>query len=716
MKKFIIILLTGLVGFSATSCEDMLTPDMDRYATNFSGKDTVEFYVGILRELQEVTEQHLLLGELRGDLVSPTFAVTDSVSDIMNFQNTENGANQLLNRAGYYKVINQCNFYLAKVDTMAKHNNNYYMRREAAQVMLIRAWTYMQLVQNYHEVPFITEPINTSTTGWEHSAPKATADNLLDLLKSDMDQALMYSKLYGYPNYGNFNTGKDNVSHSLLTFNADVVYGDLYLLRGQSKSDYEQAASHYFTFLYDDTQNVINNIANVSQFKRGEKTEYEVSSQSWNGNAEQIKMTGNTAETVTGVVSAANNTFGMVLSRIPNIYGFDIHSTNSTYGNAEAEDKDATTTTSGQISVVANYKVRQVEPSGSYVNLCQNQSVSYIETDKGTGTQIGVSYATDEADGRMDYSSPIVVTEEGKMRFISKFCGTKNVNNSGEVHNVNGFNFRYLIPLYRYRSVMLRYAEALNRAGFPGHAYAVLRDGLQAEKYPGIKEVIYDINDTDSTYRVAAVVDSVADGLNYISVDELMRAQNFEWASGCIQFPDKAHRGIHEAGCGKATEMDTVSYASVVSKRIIDEATRVGSRAPGRRIAKLLSKRRVDGDEIEEGEEGDEPERDLDLYTPIYDPVFDNPAEAVEAEMLAVETLIADEYAFETAFEGQRYYDLYRLARHMNVFDGANYGFNWMAWKIARRGEALAPYETPSVYDATLYNNVLNNMYLKNPQ
>lgn len=54
-RKSIISLFVILMGFgvSTTSCEDMLTPDMDRYAENFTGRDTVNFYFGILRNLQD---------------------------------------------------------------------------------------------------------------------------------------------------------------------------------------------------------------------------------------------------------------------------------------------------------------------------------------------------------------------------------------------------------------------------------------------------------------------------------------------------------------------------------------------------------------------------------------------------------------------------------------------------------------------------------------
>ena len=134
MKKSILTLGLAMIGLGTvtTSCEDMLTPDLDRYATEFTGTDTVNFYLGILSGVQGMVEQNILLGELRGDLVAPTEYVSDSVSAIANFTNLEDGENQLLNRAAYYKVINQCNYYLAKVDSMAMKNNSYFMRRELA--------------------------------------------------------------------------------------------------------------------------------------------------------------------------------------------------------------------------------------------------------------------------------------------------------------------------------------------------------------------------------------------------------------------------------------------------------------------------------------------------------------------------------------------------------------------------------------------------------
>ena len=71
---------------ATTSCEDMLTPDVDRYAEGFTGRDTVSFYFGILSNVQDMVENNTLLADMRSDLVKTTEYVSDTVSAIVNFE------------------------------------------------------------------------------------------------------------------------------------------------------------------------------------------------------------------------------------------------------------------------------------------------------------------------------------------------------------------------------------------------------------------------------------------------------------------------------------------------------------------------------------------------------------------------------------------------------------------------------------------------------
>lgn len=722
------------VGIATTSCEDMLTPDLTRYTENFSGRDTVYFYNGILRNVQDMVEQNELLGDLRSDLVATTKYTSDSISNIVKYENKRiDGEDQLLNRAAYYKVINQCNFYLAKVDTTAQKNNIKYMKREYAQVLNIRAWAYLQLVQTYGTVPFITKPVDNADTGWEKNPEKwATADNLLDLLKADLKTAngIEYANGYGYPDYGEYQTGNSNfkVNTKYLRFYSDLILGDLYLLHSANRQDYIEAAKSYYKFLrrYNNTTyNVTGNFATYSRSQLPNGTyQYYPRVDSWIGSGLNASSLGN--ENITIIPSAANNTFGRVLSRNVQIFGFDPSSRNSTSSDVNG----GSVSTSGQVTISVNYRSRQVGPSNAYVNLCKAQS--YSNTEYASGIASNITYFTGVGDARMHGTAPIVETKEGgrdeiENRYIMKSAVPASVDGSGLA---SGYSFKHFRSIYRVRQVWLRYAEAINRAGFPRLAFAVLRDGIDHQTLPTLTDSIKYINADSTKYHTVTYLDSTSventsRGVFYLGNDEMRRAQaepehslflpdfenkdNNEWLS---------NRGIHEQGCGASSVLDTIfSYKNVVAKRIEEEAKRTNSLTASvkRHIRNL---RRYDvtvGDDTNTGT-GDV-EEDGEQKEPA-------PAEVNPLEVQAVETLIADECALETAYEGSRMFDLIRFARHMNNDASGvpgftpTYGTTWLAWKIARRNENLKPYEDPTIYDGSLYTLLLDpsNWYIVSPK
>lgn len=743
MKKSILSLSLAFLGLGAvtTSCEDMLTPDMDRYATGFTGTDTVNFYLGILSNLQGMVEQNILLGELRGDLIAPTEYVSDSISSVASFSNLEDGESDLLNRAAYYKVINQCNYYLAKADTLAMKNNSYFMRREASQVALVRAWTYMQLVQNYGKVPFISKPVENAGTGWETNPAEgwATPENLLEKLEGvegqSLTQAYAYAESLGYINYGNFKTGAGEYSHALMTFNADVVLGDLYLLRGASQADYEKAAYHFHHYLDKYNTRYIDDEATVSKFTFGDEDSYRVTGYAWGSNY----TANSTNNIVTAVPSAANAFFGKVLTRVPQVYGFDPSSGVSSETSTGTDDDGNETTevnTSGVVNVKANYKSRQVQPSSKYVALNENQLLIYNEFDPTEATKlIDVKYLTDGyADARLNQSAPLVRTEAGRLRFVNKFCYTTGSND--DVTSTSMFDFRYLLPVYTLRQVYLKYAEAVNRAGYPRHAFAILRDGLAPERLPEIgseivkSDTIFDkdveggapefeaegydcVNSVTNYYKAA--LDSanyINGGANCIDLNELTRAKDVAWLD-FTDFTSKPNTGIHVAGCGYFPNLDSLyTYEKVVGQRIKDELLRSGE---------VISDDRAELGEAELGESKTtkgtiEVNGAKDYYNVTSNYASYKYYGPSEAEIAAVETLIADEMALDLAFEGTRYYDLMRIARH-RTNAGLN-GAAWLAWLISRRNLDLAPYEEANEVDSKLYDLLCNpdNWYLPAPK
>ena len=702
-NKSIISLLVFLMSFglATTSCEDMLTPDMDRNVENFTGRDTVNFYLGILSNVQEMIENNVILGEVRGDLCEPTDYVSDTISAVANFIPTEDAENGLLNRAAYYKVINQCNYYLARVDTMAQKNNIYYMRKEYAQVQAIRAWTYMQLVQNYGTVPFITRPVESAGTGWESNSPEGTvnADNLLDkLLENNLMRAYEYERTLGLPNYGTFKTGAVDIPHKLTLFPTALVLGDLYLLRGASTSDYERAAAFYYDYL-EDAGTITNGNAGFRVSYNGEDEIYTP-----NENGDWVMPTLNyNGDLITLVPSAANASIGKTLTRVAQIYGFDPHSSTSS-----TDQGDAGIALSGQISVQVNYKNRQIAPTPSYINLCQNQIYALQESEN------KIEYPANLGDCRIDGTIKYMREDGQRRAFIQKFCPRAMSSES----YLSGFTFRYNMPVYRKRQIYLRFAEAINRAGFPRHAFAILRNGLQAKKMPAIRYDSVQYDDENKTFKKVPYLRIVADGTGYIGIDEMRRALDHP---DFLDFTDDAKwnsQGIHAFGTGEHNDLDTLyTYDRIVGERMAQEALRTG--APAEAAQRLRYSLLEESNTPTTGEgEGQPTEPDRSDYTelPADDPQV--PTDLAQ-QINAVETLIADEMALETAYEGWRYYDLMRIARHKNADNwGAGVsGTQWMAWLISRRSLDLKPYENPTQYDATLFGKLSdpNNWFLQSP-
>lgn len=702
-NKSIISLLVFLMSFglATTSCEDMLTPDMDRNVENFTGRDTVNFYLGILSNVQEMIENNVILGEVRGDLCEPTDYVSDTISAVANFIPTEDAENGLLNRAAYYKVINQCNYYLARVDTMAQKNNIYYMRKEYAQVQAIRAWTYMQLVQNYGTVPFITRPVESAGTGWESNSPEGTvnADNLLDkLLENNLMRAYEYERTLGLPNYGTFKTGAVDIPHKLTLFPTALVLGDLYLLRGASTSDYERAAAFYYDYL-EDAGAITNGNAGFRVYYNGEDKTYTP-----NENGDWVMPTLNyNGDLITLVPSAANASIGKTLTRVAQIYGFDPHSSTSS-----TDQGDAGIALSGQISVQVNYKNRQIAPTPSYINLCKNQIYALQES------ETKIEYPANLGDCRIDGTIKYMREDGQRRAFIQKFCPRAMSSES----YLSGFTFRYNMPVYRKRQIYLRFAEAINRAGFPRHAFAILRNGLQAKKMPAIRYDSVQYDDVNKTFKKVPYLRIVADGTGYIGIDEMRRALDHP---DFLDFTDDAKwnsQGIHAFGTGEHKDLDTLyTYDRIVGERMAQEALRAG--APAEAAQRLRYSLLEESNTPTTGEgEGQPTEPDRSDYTelPADDPQV--PTDLAQ-QINAVETLIADEMALETAYEGWRYYDLMRIARHKNADNwGAGVsGTQWMAWLISRRSLDLKPYENPTQYDATLFGKLSdpNNWFLQSP-
>ena len=256
MKKKLIYTIAFLLSgtFLFSSCDDMLNVDSNRVEYEFDDwelSDSVYSVLGILKAVQNVGDRQILINELRADLVAVNEA--KAVVDIQELSRSEFNleTNKYLDVKDYYAIINNCNIYLARVDTTLEKNNVKLMLPEYVAVKSVRAWTYLQLVINYNNVPYFTEPILThSDAEAVMNQPMLTRDEVVNKLIADI---LPYENpsVYPMPAWGTsgkvlkfgYGTNGTDVETKQLFVPIRMLLGELYLWKG----DYKNAARFFYS-------------------------------------------------------------------------------------------------------------------------------------------------------------------------------------------------------------------------------------------------------------------------------------------------------------------------------------------------------------------------------------------------------------------------------------------------------------------------------------
>ena len=256
MKNKLIYTLAFLLSgtFLFSSCEDILKVDSNRVEYEFDDwtlNDSVYSVLGILKAVQGVGDRQVLINELRADLVSINEA--KAVIDIQELSRSvfNLNTNKYLDVKDYYAIINNCNIYLARVDTTLEKNNIKLMLPEYVAVKSVRAWTYLQLAINYNNVPYFTVPILTHSAAEEvMNKPMLTRNEIINKLIADI---MPYENPAAYPmpawdkdgkvlKFGYGDNGTE-VETKRLFVPIRMLLGELYLWKG----DYKNAARFYYS-------------------------------------------------------------------------------------------------------------------------------------------------------------------------------------------------------------------------------------------------------------------------------------------------------------------------------------------------------------------------------------------------------------------------------------------------------------------------------------
>ena len=475
-NKSIITILSLCLGLSlaTTSCQDMLSSDSDRHSYTVAG-DTLYSYWGILNALQNIGERYVILGECRGDLIDGGQFTTDSVKALLTFglnddvENFKDGANRYLKVGDYYRVINSCNAYLAQMDTiMEKPTGDRYMLREYAQVEAIRAWTYMQLVVNYGDVPFYTHPIlSTNEINSFNAADvnnRVTAATLWQKLEKNLKRAYEIEEQYGYPQYGKYGFKTDVCHSTKAMFPNALVLADIYLMGDK----FTEAAKYYYEFLDGQYGGALPKGYFSTAFRELGKDAPDVVNNGYPWN--ETGATSKGAESITAIPSSVNSLWGIVQRGVNDLYGFEATIRQST------SSSDSTTT--ANIYLTRNWE-RQLGPSAGYDKLAKSQEYEIYQVDDFNNIEENAQLVVLEGIG----DARAIAGKHGNgyiSRYESGDYFVDRIETERYIMKQNPFGaFSTVFPMvYRKSMVWLRFAEALNRAGYPGHAFAILKNGL----------------------------------------------------------------------------------------------------------------------------------------------------------------------------------------------------------------------------------------------
>ena len=422
--SFIICYLSFSVAL--TSCSKMLETESDLVEfeedhTLDHATDSVYSVMGIINKMQIIADRVVLLGEVRGDLVQTTDAANSDLKALSAFD--FGGKNRYNQISDYYAIINNCNYYLAHIDTTMERRGRNLFIREYAVVKSYRAWTYLQLALAYGEVPLILKPLMTEKDARDAmNQPRADIKTICETFINDLTPYVGVN----LPDFGTVNSM--NPKDFFIPMRA--LLGDLCLWAGR----YQEAARWYHDYLTD----------------KYEPIEMSTQSINWMSSTQFVNIRNGYAPTssreVLCYIPMESRVFDGTISQLPNLF-------NSTTEN--------------------NY-FYELTPSAGMARISADQVYCFEESLPGATTKDTLyaprsGFLRAEMAGDLRYYSNYSLRAYGQQNEYSEY--------NSYMQNIDKI-VSSRISLYRRSMVYLRYAEALNRAGYPQSAFTILKYGI----------------------------------------------------------------------------------------------------------------------------------------------------------------------------------------------------------------------------------------------
>ena len=167
--KYSVIIITVLSSMVfLPSCSDFLNPNQDLNVTQEQLYDDWYEYrsvaMGLYGLQQKLVEQLVVLGELRGDLLTVTPNADADLIEIYNFQPSKN--NKYADPTNFFKLISACNSFIREI----KEKHSEVLDKKIAvtnydklygEALCMRAWAYFNAVRIYGKVPVIHESLTS---------------------------------------------------------------------------------------------------------------------------------------------------------------------------------------------------------------------------------------------------------------------------------------------------------------------------------------------------------------------------------------------------------------------------------------------------------------------------------------------------------------------------------------------------------------------------